>query len=532
MRRFGAALTLGTVTILPVLTDPLATDVSIVCEQLSAALGWRVDFSQTDDHSNESSVPIWSEPVKLDDPSHGRLRLNHAPASCVRAELPVAVATAQAVSVLISRLRTALHSLETRSREVSTLMELGHPDQTHEGVSTRLERLLAAAVDLTGFWGAAFFLIDPVIESLRLRSSWRIDPALIVQPRRSLAAPTPDAQALRHGAILLNRQNDHAATWLPEGCTVAIGVPVQSAEGPLGTLWCYERRQCYVSRHCITALKSVAAQIARALERTVLLRESAVRKRLRNELKAASRHQNICQTFPVHVHAGIDVAMRAASASELSGDLCEVCPLDSSRTFLALGDAVGHSIPAAMVMAVARGALRALLHDGETSDWQPCELIRRINRTLCSLTSAEQFMSVVAGVIDQRECTLTYCNAGHPPPWLLRRGERKSLKSHGMLCGVLTQAVYEQSVVTIEPGDLLVFFSDGISEALSPQRQLFRVDGVLDALGHSTWESADAAADAIWQRMTEHVGHTDPSDDQTLLVIKVREARAELPLTC
>ena len=132
-------------------------------------------------------------------------------------------------------------------------------------------------------------------------------------------------------------------------------------------------------------------------------------------------------------------------------------------------------------------------------------------------------MSVVAGVIDQREHTFTYSNAGHPPPWLLRRGERKSLKSHGMLCGVLAQAVYEQSVVTIEPGDLLVFFSDGVSEALSPQRQLFRAEGVLDALGNGTWESADAAANAIWQRMTEHVGYSDPTDDQTLLVISVRE---------
>lgn len=491
---------------LPVLSDPLTEELHHVCERLSAALGAHGETSSTEASGNLPES--WSKTTA---------------AAFPRVSLPAAFHSTDAVSVLLARLRSALQALEVRTREVTMLMELGHPDQTHAGVAAHLERLLAAAVDLTGFWGAAFFLIDPVIESLRLRSTWRIDPADIIHPQRALSSPTPDAQALLHGAILLDHTDPRSAAWLPTGCRMAIAVPVGSAEGPLGTLWCYERRHGSVNPRAVTALRSVAAQMARALERTVLLRESAVRRRLRNELRTASRHQNICHTPEVPRETGIDVAIRAASASELSGDLCEICPLDSSRTFIALGDAVGHSIPAALVMAVARGALRALLHDGSASQWQPNDLIRRINRTLCSLTSAEQFMSVVTGVIDQRERTLTYSNAGHPPPWLLRRGERIQLKSHGMLCGVLAEAVYDQSVIPLEPGDFLVFFTDGISEAMSPHRQLFRTDGVLEALGHHQWESADAAATAVWQRMTDHVGYSDPTDDQTLLVINVRE---------
>ncbi len=496
-----------------VLTDPLAAEVGEVCDRLSAALGWRVDFDPAEHHAGSEAVA---------DAVAGRLRLQPASSTWPRTDYPVAVATAEAVSVLLARLRTALKSLESRSREVTTLMEMGRPDQKREGLSATIERLLAGAVELTRFWSAAFFLIDPVMESLRLRSSWRIDPGCIPQSCRSLQAPTPDAQALFHGAILLDRKDDRGSEWLPEGCAMALGVPVRSVDGPLGMLWCFERRRQAVSPHAVKVLKSVAAQIARTLERTVLLRESAVRKRLRNELRTASRHQNISRTLPVRADSGIDVAMRAASASELSGDLCEVCPLDASRTFLALGDAVGHSIPAAMVMAVARGALRALVHDGEDCDFQPHQLIRRINRTLCSSTGAEQFMSVVAGIIDHQTRTLTYSNAGHPPPWLIRDGVRTSLKSHGMLCGVLSEAVYLESEVPLETGDLLVFFTDGVSEAVSPQRQLFRADGVLNALADQSWESAAAAANAIWQRMGEHAGHHEARDDQTLLVIQVR----------
>lgn len=505
-----------------VLTDPLSAEIGEVCDRLSAALGWRVDYALAADDMHSPPTAIWSEPIGDDEPALGRLRLNHALSIRPRAELPVAVATAQAVSHLLKRLRTALQSLDSRSREVSTLIEMGRTDQPREGLSGSLERLLTAAVDLTGCWSSAFFLIDPVTESLRLRSTWRVDPARIPHPRRLLESPTPDAQALLRGAILLDRQDPRAAAWMPEECAFALGVPVKSAEGPLGMLWCFERRRRDVTPRCVTALRSVASQLARALERSVLLKESAARKRLRNELRAASRHQDISRMLPVHADSGIDVAMRAASASELSGDLCEVCPLDGSRTFLALGDAVGHSIPAAMVMALARGALRALLDDGEAGNWQPSALIQGINRTLCSLTSAEQFMSVVAGVIDRRAGTLLYSNAGHPPPWLIRGTTRTALKSHGMLCGVLSEAVYQQSVVSLEAGDLLVFFTDGISEALSPQRQLFRADGVLGALHGQTWDNADVAANAIWQRMHEHVGHREPMDDQTLLVINVR----------
>lgn len=490
-------------------SDALFAEVDEVCDRLSAALGWRIDF----DAGNEESL--------------GQLRLKPTSTSSPRTELPVAMATAQAVSVLLTRLRSALTALESRSREVMTLMNLGRPDQKPQGLSTSLERFLAAAVELTGFWSSALFLIDPVTESLRLRSTWRIDPKQIPRSCRSLRMPTPDAQSLLHGAVLLDRNTHGGTEWLPEGCATALGVPVRVADGPLGMLWCFERRRHTARTHDVNALKSVATQIARALEHASLLRESAARKRIHSELRTASRHQNNNRSLPVRANPGIDIAMRVASASELSGDLCEVCPLDASRTLIALGDAVGHSIPAAMVMSVARGALRALVHDDDPDDGQPSKLISRINRTLCSSTSAEQFMSVVAGIIDHRRQLLTYSNAGHPPPLLIRRGVHSTLNSHGMLCGILAGTTYQQSEVPLEAGDLLVLFTDGVTEALSPQRQLFRAEGIITALANQSWESADAAANAIWQRLNQHTGHRDAADDQTLLVIHVGGQRVD-----
>jgi sigma-B regulation protein RsbU (phosphoserine phosphatase) len=297
---------------------------------------------------------------------------------------------------------------------------------------------------------------------------------------------------------------------------------VQSADGPLGTLWCYDRRDRTVTDRDVHVLQSVAAQIAAALERMVLLEESAARKKQRDELRAASQHHGGGAIAALPRDWGVDVALRSANAAELGGDLCEAWPVGPQRTLIAVGDAVGHSLPAAMIMAVARGALRTLMHGEAVGHSQIDALMRQINRTLCTVTNAEQFMALVCGVIDSRRMTLTYTNAGHPPPWLSREGRRSMLTSHGLLLGIVPDAGYQQSVLPLQRGDLLLFFTDGVSEAMSRDRSFFRSQGVMSALGDRDWASAGAAADAIWERLMGHVDRRSPADDQTLLVVKMR----------
>jgi sigma-B regulation protein RsbU (phosphoserine phosphatase) len=328
--------------------------------------------------------------------------------------------------------------------------------------------------------------------------------------------------ALGQGAAILECRDGRSNDWLPPGCEVALSVAVQSPDGPLGTLWCYDRRDRTVTDRDVHVLQSVAAQIAAALERTVLLQESAARKRQRDELRAASQHHTGGAVSALPQDWGIDVAFRSANAAELGGDLCEAWPVGSQRTLIAVGDAVGHSLPAAMIMAVARGSLRTLLHGEAAGRSQTDLMMRQINRTLCTVTRAEQFMTLVCGIIDSRRMTLTYTNAGHPPPWLSRGGQRSVLGSHGMLLGIVPDATYQQSVLPLRRGDLLLFFTDGVSEAMSRDRSIFRSQGVMNALGERDWPSAEAAADAIWERLNGHVDRRSPTDDRTLLVVKLR----------
>jgi sigma-B regulation protein RsbU (phosphoserine phosphatase) len=500
-------------------SHPVVPGVDEVCRRLSAALGWKIAYTPGTEVTVREG--LWSAPVTDGLHPVGRITLLGQCDDVVTADFRVAVSAIAVFAELLQRVISTQRKLAQRTDEVTTLVELGRGNSQAERLSDGLGRMLRGAIRLTGFWSSAFFLVDPVVQALRLRSVETIGRALIPFPTRSLQDVTPDAAALAHGAVVLDRHDPASHPWLPADCSLAIGVPVRTLEGPLGTLWCFERRRRKLSERHIHALQSVAAQMATVLERTVLLRDSQVRDRLKHELATASRHHGCSRVETLSSTARLEVAVRAASASELSGDLCEVWPVTPDRTFLAMGDAVGHSIPAALVMAVARGALRSLLLEGAALTREPAELVSRINQTLFSVSHSEQFMTFVCGEVDAVRRTLTYSNAGHPPPWLIRRGERISLKSHGLLCGVLPEARYTQSTISLEPGDLLIWFTDGISEALSRERQFFRTEGLLDALGGREWFSADEAAEMIWTRLEEHCGGPAPKDDQTLLVARV-----------
>ncbi|MGH7127943.1 MAG: PP2C family protein-serine/threonine phosphatase, partial [Planctomycetaceae bacterium] len=213
---------------------------------------------------------------------------------------------------------------------------------------------------------------------------------------------------------------------------------------------------------------------------------------------------------------------------ELGGDLCEVVPLSAERTLIAVGDASGDSVPAAMLMSALRGALRALCGRPQPDPARTDELMAELNRAVCAMTPAHQFMSLVFGVLDLRALRFTYTNAGHPAPLLTRpAGGVEPLVSHGLLLGVSPDAAYRSSTIELRPGDVLALFSDGVTEAMSRQKRMFRTDGVAEALRKHRTEPARDILHAIWTMLETHLAGTTHGDDRTLLVMKIQAARGE-----
>ena len=439
-----------------------------------------------------------------------------------RGDFVEATMLAEVLARFLDRLAQTTTQLKQRNHDVATLLELGLAAPGQDNLAFGLTQLLQAAAHLTGSWSAAFFLLDPATERLRLRAVYRLSRDDVPLPFRELRSGSLDLAALADQPVIVTAAAAGGHPLLPSTIKSAMCAAVQSETAPFGVLWVYDRRGKEYTQRDIHVLQSIAAQVAAVLERSALLRGSEASDRIHRDLQAASDTQPDSTLHDLPHDSRYELAGRCTSRYELGGDLCEAFALSGDRTAIFVGDASGNSIPAAMIMSAVRGAIRTQAIDEPTmTESGATELVSRLNRALCGITCSHQFMSLCYGIFDAAKRTFAYSNAGHPVPLLIRNGQIHMLESHGLLLGVVPDAQYQSGVVQLSPGDLLLLYSDGITEALSSTHELFKWEGIYDTARELRHESAAKVLDAIWNRVEKHQGGAG-GDDRTLLVLKVR----------
>lgn len=203
----------------------------------------------------------------------------------------------------------------------------------------------------------------------------------------------------------------------------------------------------------------------------------------------------------------------------VGGDYYDFLPLGDETLGIALGDVSGKGISAALLMAGLQGRLQALA--AEWSHRLP-ELMARVNRSLCKVTESSRFVTFFYGVYRGGERRLDYVNAGHLPPILSRgaTGEILRLDAGGPVLGVLEDAAYTPGSAVIEPGDTLVLFTDGITEATNPAGEEFGEQRLLEVLMNVSGLAAVDVASRIRAAAGDFRGELDAHDDLTLIVAK------------
>jgi len=517
---------------MPTLALPATDWIAETCRRFSTASGWRLSYTPVADASADvlearmrsDAECCWFRAVEDGQQRVGFLHLQLPENAGHDRAFTTVCDMAEMTADLIDHALSTAKALESRTNEVSTLVEIGLSVPNEKDLVGALNQLLRAAVQLTGFRSACFFLLEPSAQRLNLRIVSHLELDQVPFRTRQLAQQPPDLGALSRGRILLQSDpTSSAGNWLPDGMATGICVAVQSEAGPLGTLWVYDRRRREPTDREVHVLESIAAQVATVLERVVLLRESAVQHRLQRDLRVASecQPQDIASRLPNN--CGFQAAAICTSRHEIGGDLCELIPVGRRQTVVAVGDASGDSIPAALVMSAVRGALRSLSIDPAANLSRTDQIVERINQALHSITPPHQFMSLFYGVIDAEAKSFTYTNAGHPTPLFIHAGQLLTLKSHGMLLGVTDDAIYERSVLPLAAGDVLVAFSDGVSEAMNLGRKMFRSDGIATVVKRRATESPAEILNAIWEELESHLAGSGDADDRTLLVMRIDE---------
>jgi sigma-B regulation protein RsbU (phosphoserine phosphatase) len=204
----------------------------------------------------------------------------------------------------------------------------------------------------------------------------------------------------------------------------------------------------------------------------------------------------------------------------VGGDYYDFIRVTPHRVGLAIADVSGKGIPAALLMAGLRMSLLAEIRN----EFAIRAVMRKVNSLVYESTDSDRFVTAFYGVLDSKNNVLIFSNAGHNPPILLRRdGRLETLTEGGVALGVLPDARYDDRPVALEPGDVLVLYTDGVSEAESPSGELFGTQRIEQVMARLADRGAKDILEGLVESVHEWTGERGPSDDLTLLVLKVKE---------
>jgi sigma-B regulation protein RsbU (phosphoserine phosphatase) len=236
----------------------------------------------------------------------------------------------------------------------------------------------------------------------------------------------------------------------------------------------------------------------------------------REELEAGRLVQRALMPDPSPTIPGWDVWLFTRSANDVGGDLVDYLPLGEQRFGLVLGDVAGKGLPAALLMAKLQSTLRALA----TEEKSLARLGQKMNRILCRDGLPNRFATLVYLDLGARSGSVRMLNAGHPPPLVLRGTTLEELPSGAMALGMFPGAIFSEQRVELAEGDVLIVFSDGLTEAMNGSDEFFGDERLRARLPALARMSAGDIGTRVVAAVDEFVGDRRPHDDLSLVVLR------------
>lgn len=253
-----------------------------------------------------------------------------------------------------------------------------------------------------------------------------------------------------------------------------------------------------------------------------LYREALDRARLESEIKVAAGIQ--AALLPRHEYTSphFEVAATSVPCRAIGGDFFDYVESPDGTFGFVLADVAGKGPPAALLTALLQGIFRAHINSGNS----PAEIMARVNDSLLRRAIEARFATVLYATLSSAG-RLTYCNAGHNPPLLFGPdGFRRRLERGGLIVGAFQQATFEEETLQLDPGDTLVVFSDGISEALNSRGEEFGEDRLVSCVEANRELPPANLLECVLEKVQEFRADAVQSDDLTLLILRNLEGQA------
>lgn len=410
-----------------------------------------------------------------------------------------------------------LQVLNDISREVTSILNL-------DELLKRIGELLSKVIDFQMF---SILLLDPSRTRLQHRFSVRFRENIHLKHEIPFGRGLIGAAAESGKAVLASDVTKDPRYIMANPETRSeLCVPLIYKGGVIGVLDLEHTRRGFFNEDHIRTMTTLAAQIAIAIENARLYERIALEEqRLERDLVMAREVQMhlLPQCCPVLRDA--EVAARFVPAYQIGGDIYDFLPYSGGQMGIAVGDVSGKGAPAALFAAMVGGILRSTAG----MEPSPSEMLHSINLALNERKIEAQFMAMLYALWDDESRTMRIANSGQPRPVFCRGRQIEVIEATGLPLGLFDDAEYDEVAIQAAPGDAFVLFSDGIIDALNREEERFGRHRVGEVVRKNCDLSAENLVDAIFTAVEQFCGGTPAFDDNTVVVIKVREGEKTAP---
>ncbi len=297
-------------------------------------------------------------------------------------------------------------------------------------------------------------------------------------------------------------------------------VPLSSHGEIIGLLSVTKRESYAFDKDAVNVLTAFADMVSVAIENSTLIRESIVKERMEQELFVAQQMQRSLLPQALPSSPRYEIAARSVPAYEVGGDYYDVLPLDSTNIGFVVGDVSGKGVSAALYMAQVKGIFQSL--NGTSTSTR--DILIRMNSPLCHSMERKSFISLLYAVLNTETGELSFSRAGHCPLLHVRNGESSYLQPNGMALGLDGTERFAESLqeerVQLEAGDIIVMFTDGVTEARNHQDEEFQYTRLTTTVSRAAAESPEEILNAILHDVRQYSEREVAEDDITVLLFR------------
>ena len=433
-------------------------------------------------------------------------------------QLLALIASRMAVAIENSQLYTRttrqariLLLLNEIARELTSILNL-------DELLGRIAELLRRLIDYQMF---SILLVDSSGEKLQHRFSLRFNENVHLKHEVALGQGLVGYAATTRQAVLVpDVSKDSRYIELNPETKSELAVPLVYKDKVIGVLDLEHTRRGFFTDDHRRTVTTLAAQVAIAIENARLYEEVARQeRRLERDLSMARELQGrlLPPSRPQLEH--LELAAKFVPARTIGGDLYDFIPYSLSRLGIVIGDVSGKGAPAAIYAALVSGILRshAPIEPG------PAEMLSAVNLSLAERRIEAQFVSLIYAVWDDERRTLTVANSGLPRPVHVHGGKIGVIEATGLPLGLFDETSYDEFNFRTKPGDLFVFFSDGILDARNRKGELFGRGRTEKIIAECADQSADCVVASLFKAVAEHSAGVETFDDQTVVAMKVKD---------